>query len=125
MGNQWKVKGIFNALQNESAQSEVPQFERITASKRGRAFVKILEVDPQDEGDIRSIKEIDKEKREAAVQKKALNVFEKTYPDIDLRRAKLEDLIVGEFKGTFKPPRYIMENLVVRKWFEGVSDKIF
>jgi hypothetical protein len=27
-----------------------------------------------------------------------------------------------ELVGAFKPPRQVMENLVVKKWFEGVGE---
>lgn len=120
-GNWWWVEPVFQIPQMEGRRGQFSQSEGSVPPKRGNGSFKLREKIPKNDRDLRIInEEIDEEKEEALLHRKAWIEFEKWCPQKENRQKILESIISKEFTGLFKPPQKVMENLAVRKWFEEI-----
>jgi DNA-binding transcriptional ArsR family regulator len=115
-GNRWWVESILGVPQNEGTQIRGTQVEGSVPSKRKSSTLNMRLAPIQNEGHIRSIKEINKEEEEAKNLRLAWEYFQREFPAERDREEKLK-IMLERFTGNFKPPKTVMQNLVVREWF--------
>jgi len=124
-GNLWWVESVFRTDQFEGAQIEEPQKRGEAPPFRDLCSLKMGEEVPRNEEHLKNLRK-EKEKNSFKEEeddeidlRKARKEFESAFPNEREGEAKIQEWVEREFPGEFKPPRVVMESIVMREWYKN------